>query len=155
MNPSRTFHVVSELDAVPGVIGEITAFCNELGIGGEELMMIELCLAEAVNNAIEHAYRLEAGHAVEIVVGLRASDDLLSIDVRDCGRAMPTDRLIAELKDLDPTDIDALPERGMGLAILRRAMDALSYASDGGVNTLTLTKRVHRTDLENEHDQAC
>ena len=124
MNPSRTFHVVSEFEAVPGVISEITTFCSELAIGGEELLLIELCLAEAINNVIEHAYGLEAGHAVEIVVALRGWDEL-TIDVRDCGRPMPTERLTTELKELDPTDIEALPERGMGIAIVEASEELL------------------------------
>jgi serine/threonine-protein kinase RsbW len=153
VSAARTFHVVSELEAVPGVVAEIATFCAELAVHAEERAMIELCLAEAINNAIEHAYGLEAGHAVEIIVALQR-DDVLTIDVRDCGRPMPTGRLLDEPKELDPTNVASLPERGMGLAILRRAMDALTYASEDAVNTLTLTKRVRRTDLENEHDQA-
>ena len=42
----------------------------------------------------------------------------------------------------------ALPERGMGLAIMKEVMDDVSYESSAGNNTLTLTKVV---TLKGEH----
>ena len=48
---------------------------------------VELCVVEAVNNVIKHAYAEEAWHEVSVTVGLR--DDRTEFRVCDRGSTMP------------------------------------------------------------------
>jgi anti-sigma regulatory factor (Ser/Thr protein kinase) len=43
--------------------------------------------------------------------------------------------------EFDLTELNMLPEAGLGLAIIRGVMDDVTYSSCNGKNTLTLTKR--------------
>ena len=100
---------------------------------------MELSVVEAVNNAIKHAYDGQAGNEVRVTVVLYG--DHIVFGVSDSGRAMSTANQ-PEPK-IDPEDRDSLPESGMGLLIIRSAMDQVDYRSEGGWNTLTMTKYFH------------
>ena len=66
--------------ALPGVL-------TDLGCGEEQLVTIELCAVEAINNVIEHAYKEQAGHQVRVQLAVR--ERRLELTVSDDGAAMP------------------------------------------------------------------
>ena len=43
--------------------------------------------------------------------------------------------------EFDPTELNMLPEGGLGLAIIREVMDDVTYSRRHDKNTLSLTKR--------------
>jgi serine/threonine-protein kinase RsbW len=101
---------------------------------------VEISVVEAINNVIKHGYRGEKGQSVEVRINIRA--DRIVIDIYDKAAPMP-DRLIASEAtrlDFDPENLDALPEGGIGLELMKMTMDEVSYSSTSGVNRLTLTK---------------
>ncbi|MDY6837852.1 MAG: ATP-binding protein [Thermodesulfobacteriota bacterium] len=102
---------------------------------------IELCVVEAVNNCVEHAYGKQRGHEVEVRFAL--GQDRLVVDVCDTGKPMDQ-RHLAEadvaMLEIDHDDIDGLAEQGRGLPIIKEIMDAVIYQSKGGKNCLSLTK---------------
>jgi serine/threonine-protein kinase RsbW len=100
----------------------------------EFAMQVVSAFGEAYNNVTIHGYAdgPAAGHAQRIDLLLRAEDDVLVVEMTDWG------------KTHDPasyaTPPDELPERGMGLFIMRSCMDEIAYVS-GPPNTLILKKR--------------
>ncbi|MBI2392731.1 MAG: ATP-binding protein [Deltaproteobacteria bacterium] len=86
---------------------------------------------EAFNNALFHAYRdLPEG---QLIVEVGPAEGALEIRIIDDGR--PFDPSTVPVPDLD-----ALPERGMGLFIIRAFMDEVVYRP-GPPNALSLRKR--------------
>jgi len=86
---------------------------------------------EAFNNAAVHAYRdLPPG---EIEVEMRVDPRRLELEVTDFGRDF-------EPGGVPEPDLEALPEGGLGLFIIRNFMDDVSYRSNGGRNVLTMKK---------------
>jgi serine/threonine-protein kinase RsbW len=136
--------IESDLANVALVGDAVRALCARHGEAHE----IELCVVEAVNNAIRHAYQDAPGHEVEVRVDLDAAATV--IEVRDGGRAMPAGALATAAAPcppaLDAADVAALPEGGFGLSILRRLMDEIRYETRAGVNVLTLVRRLPRGD---------
>lgn len=133
--------VPSEMARVPAAAASLRAECLARGIDPAHATTVELCVTEALNNAIEHAYAGASDKSVEVSMQIEAG--LLTIEVRDSGRSIPSGKLDgAEILDPDPDDLLSLRERGMGLAILKSAMDTVTYRTEKGVNTLTLAKRV-------------
>lgn len=103
---------------------------------------IEVATAEALTNIVRHGYGAVAGHAIRLQ--LEESRVGLAIDIWDRGRPMP-DGLLRHADPVttfgfDPTDLAALPEGGMGLALIKSAFDDVRYASREGVNRLTLVR---------------
>jgi serine/threonine-protein kinase RsbW len=104
---------------------------------------IELCVVEAVNNAIEHAYKNRSDQEVEVVLTLYANR--LMVDVCDRGKRM--DPALVELKKMpsleaDPAEFAYLAEEGRGLAIINEIMDQVSYETREGKNCLRMIKNI-------------
>lgn len=87
---------------------------------------------EAFNNAVIHAYRDRSPGPVE--VDLFVSPSGLRVVVVDHGQSFRPD-LVPE------PDLDALPEGGLGLFIIRNFMDEVSYERVDQRNVLTMEKR--------------
>ncbi len=131
-----TLRIDSRLGDVPLVGIAVRAICAAIPLGEDETASVELCVVEAVNNAIEHAYG-EVGHPVEVEVVLAAGT--LRIVVRDRGHRMDWARACAAA---DGYAADALGEGGRGLFIMRSLMDEVSYRTAGGWNELAMDKRL-------------
>jgi serine/threonine-protein kinase RsbW len=74
----------------------------------------------------------------------------LEVDVWDYGNPIPDDQLEhagSSTFDFEPTDTGALPEGGMGLALIKAAFDEVDYASDGRENWLHLILHFRSTHL--------
>jgi serine/threonine-protein kinase RsbW len=132
----------SNLEDVQMVSNAINRLCTLGPLTDLEIFHIELAVVESVNNVIEHAYNNERGHEVEIIFTLYANR--VTLDVCDMGRTMDDklkNRIEKSPLEFDPTELNMLPEKGLGLAIIREVMDDVAYSSCHDKNTLTLTKR--------------
>jgi serine/threonine-protein kinase RsbW len=97
---------------------------------------VEMCLMEALNNVIKHAYHGEQNHKIDVNVCIDSS--LMEIQIIDEGD--PRESFVIKELDFDPNDIDNLPEGGMGLFIIKQLMDELDYYTLNGKNYFTLRK---------------
>ena|SRR2546429_7853433 len=132
----------SNIEDVQMVSNVINRLCTLGPLTDVEIFQIELAVVESVNNVIQHAYNNERGHEVEIIFTLYANR--VTLDVCDMGRAMDLKHRTQVEKsplEFDPTELNMLPEGGLGLAIIREVMDYVTYISRDDKNTLTLTKR--------------
>ena len=134
------------IDSNPEDVQLVSIVINRLCTLGQltdlEIFHIELAVVESVNNVIRHAYNNECGHKVGIIFTLYANR--VTFDVCDVGRTMDDkykNRADKSPLEFDPTKLNMLPERGLGLAIIREVMDDVAYSSCHDKNTLTLTKR--------------
>ncbi len=98
---------------------------------------IELAVVEACNNIVEHAYSRIQG---DITLDVEIEEEKIVIALHDTGETMPTASQQSGNLDFDPTNLDELPEGGMGLFLMNSIMDERTYTNTGGKNTLTLTK---------------
>lgn len=94
---------------------------------------IELVLAEAMNNIVEHAY---AGQSGPLRLSLRRFGDRLSFRLLDIGRAMPG--IVAPAGDFPLAPSDSLAEGGYGWFLMRRLARRLYYRRWKGVNLLVV-----------------
>jgi serine/threonine-protein kinase RsbW len=129
--------IESALENVPLVGLSVNNICRHANFSEAVSSQIDLCVVEAVTNCVKHAYNQMPGHKVEVDISLY--DDRISFSISDHGEHMEifqTPRL-----EFDPEDVEHLPEGGMGLYIIHQTMDEVSYKTEAGKNTLTLTKR--------------
>jgi serine/threonine-protein kinase RsbW len=129
----------------------INSACRFVALDETEAYQMELCVVEAVNNAIRHAYDEQAGH--EVAVSLAIFPGRLEFSVADRGSPISEDVLAvlrreASAMDCDPFALDQFPKGGLGLEIMREVMDQVDYESGGGVNCLRMTKRIPVAALE-------
>lgn len=97
-------------------------------------MQVVSAFGEAYNNVTIHGYKHgpAAGHDQRLDLVIRCDGEILSVEMTDWGTTH------------DPASYEEppeeLPERGMGLFIMRSCMDELAYVP-GPPNTLILRKR--------------
>jgi serine/threonine-protein kinase RsbW len=129
--------VDSRLEEVSLVGAALRGICASVPLSETEASQMEVCVVEIVNNAIKHSYHLQPGHPVDITVLLYP--ERIEFIVDNTGEPMREGR--SSRMDFDPQDVQALPEGGMGLHIVKSIMDELIYESIDGTNTFRMSKR--------------
>ncbi len=134
-NTRLTIEITSDPRFVRLAAGATRGTCGMVGVPGDRIDTIELCLVEALNNSIQHAYEGRSDEPIEIEIVAIAHE--ISIEVRDRGRSLPPGTLEdAALPSPDGPDraLADIPESGMGLAIIKSTTDAVSYRcrAEGG-----------------------
>ena len=109
-------------DVLPGLRRRLRAWLARQGFEAASADVV-LAVSEALNNAIEHAYR-----EVEGTIRLRVAAEgaLLRIQVSDHGH----------WSESEPND-----ERGRGILLMNSLMDSVEIESNGNGTTVTLERR--------------
>ena len=123
--------------AVRTALSEIMAGLSTLKLGQEELGTVEIVLAEALNNIVEHAYP-EGSPAGSVDVDCMHQANGLHFTVTDEGLPMPGGQLPLGLQaDID-VDMMDLPEGGFGWFLIKDLAKDVVYKRNGDRNVLDL-----------------
>lgn len=124
----------SDLIAVRTALGSALSGLRYLELTEEEGGTVELVLAEAMNNVVEHAYRDSAG-----VIELRIANcaEGLYCEVLDDGVGMHGLPAGEEPQSDPPPMMDDMPEGGFGWFLIRSLARDLRYSRENGRNRLT------------------
>lgn len=136
--PGKTLHlsIQSRLSDVALIGHAVRGVCAYSPLDAQVYGEMEVCVVEAVNNAITHAYRREEGYRVEASITLH--HDKISFEISDCGLAIQD--FAPRTLEFDPEVISSIPENGMGLFIIETIMDEVNYESRDGRNTLSFCR---------------
>lgn len=121
----------------------VNKICEYLQMDEVEAYRVELCAVEAVTNAIRHAYGNQSGNEVSVTLSVR--ENRLDVEIADTGLAMLAAQLTrlrhgSDVFEFEATDLNSVPESGMGLQIMHDVMDEVSYVTEGNVNRLRLSR---------------
>lgn len=137
--PDHVFHIEFESAplAVRAALADVLTGLEPLALEGEELGTVELVIAEALNNIVEHAYpEGDTPGPVRIDCARRVTG--LHFRIEDEGRPMPDGRLpLGEAANVDVAFED-MPEGGFGWFLIRDLAKDVGYAREGACNVLTL-----------------
>ncbi|MFZ5946667.1 MAG: ATP-binding protein [Stygiobacter sp.] len=133
---TEKFIISSEYEKVEDLIFSVKEFLAKEKVESHILSGVDICLTEALNNIIKHAYNGEQNHPIEVIVS--KDSNILEMLLIDEGKSR--DNFIIKDLDYDPNDIENLPESGMGLYLIKQLMDDLNYYSINGKNYFTLRK---------------
>lgn len=131
----------SSLDNLSLLSVAVRALAESLSLSQVDAYQIELCAVEAVTNAIIHAYGRRPGNPIQLIFAVYP--EKLALMVCDEGQEM--DRAAIPSIDFDVVDLQQLPESGMGLFLIHRIMDEVTYISRRGKNILTMVKNFRET----------
>ena len=140
MTRTISLAIESRPECIELLSGAVNGLCGLTALPPADVAQIELAVVEAVNNAVEHAYHGEPGHAV--LVEFRLSLEGFSVSVRDRGDPMDPLQLTAPAAAVKPdrADPETWPLRGRGLSIIKSCMDSVEYHVGDGQNTLTMRR---------------
>lgn len=134
----KMLSIKSEISELPLVnrflekVGEECCFSSAL------LMNLTLVVEEAVSNVIFYAYH-EEDKGQQIDISLSFEGGLLTVTLMDTGLAFdPTAK-----KDPDITlSAEERPVGGLGIFLIKRIMDEVTYTREGERNVFVMKKRI-------------
>ena len=127
-------NLVGELEHVAVFIEEI---CEELGLGMDLQMNLNLVLEEMVSNIIFYAYPEGTDAEIELMAEYDGKE--LTFVLSDQGREF--DPTLKEDADVDVNPIDR-EIGGMGIWIVKNIMNQVTYQRLEGKNLLTMKKEI-------------
>jgi len=132
-------NILSDYDNVAQVNEAIRNFLTNQGVETYILNAFDICLTEALNNIIKHAYK----EVKDKNISVRISKDSKTIEIEIIDEGEPRTKFEIPNLDYDPHDINNLPESGMGLFIMNQLMDELKYENRDGKNYFLLKKWIY------------
>lgn len=132
------YNIKSDYKEVSSLCKNIRGFCLDNGLEKSVCSEIEICLTEAINNIVKHAYEENFTQSINVKITLK--EKLIKLELTDHGISRREFR--KPTLEFDPNDIENLPEGGMGLYIIDQLMDEISYKTENGVNIFTMKKVV-------------
>lgn len=133
--------------AVRSALAEVMSGLAALDLDDVETGSVELVLAEALNNVVEHAYG--EGRAGEIGLVLRHCDNGLHVEIRDRGREMPDGHMPLAMRSDREIVAEEAPEGGFGWFIIAHLARGIVYRREAGENVLTFRVAVGLPMLRN------
>lgn len=115
---TETFTMTSEADQLVRMRSWLwTALVSE-ELPLEDCSSLLVAAGELCTNSIKHSYRGEPGHPIRLT--MTAERDRIILEVEDFGAPFDPTRYVAP-------DLDALPEQGMGLYLVKNIADGVSF----------------------------
>lgn len=130
-------------DAVRDGIARVMARLCALNLSDEDAGTVELVLAEALNNIVEHALPPMDKDTLVKISGTHDADGL-QLQIVDQGVAMPSDRIPAAISPQIDVAIPDIPEGGFGWFMIQTLATEVAYARVDGANHLSLRLSVGR-----------
>ncbi len=122
------------LDEIRDFVAQIA---REGGFTEKAIYSLQLAADEAASNIIEHAYQGVSDAAIDITCDMQG--DILKITMHDFGISFDPAKVKKPNLNADLSDRQI---GGLGVYLMRKLMDDVSYESDSRTgNLLTMTKR--------------
>ena len=111
--------------------------CEQAGVDAATSTKLNIAVEEAVVNVISYAYPADSPGEVRIDAAI--ADHSLVLTVTDSG--LPFDPTAVAPADTT-LDADERPIGGLGIHLIRRYTDSISYERRDGQNILTMVKHI-------------
>ena len=132
-----SFLLKNETSELNTLCAHIEGFCDAMGLNQKVMFEINLALDELFTNIVSYGFSDDAEHSVKIDIS--CLDDTLNIRIEDDGKPFnPTKAEAPDVKCiLEDRDIG-----GLGIFLIKKVMDEITYKREKGKNILILKKSV-------------
>ena len=127
-----------ELKDYRALLDELDGELEQLGCSMKAQMQIDIALYEILANISFYAYAPDTGKAV---IRVKVSGDPAVLTIAFMDHGMPFDPLAQEDPDVS-LPADERPIGGLGVFLVKQAMDDVRYEYRDGQNILTLKKNL-------------
>ena len=118
----------------------IEVLCEELGLDAMLTFNLNLVLEEAVTNVIMYAYPQDEDHTMTLKTWTEQSDNIIVFELKDQGKHFNP---IEEAPEVDTTlSADERQIGGLGIFLINKIMDDVTYRYEEGSNILTMKKNI-------------
>ena len=126
---------------VRAILADLRAHLRKQGMGDDQCGTVEIAMAEALNNIVEHAYAPKCEGPIWL--SAKCATNTLTIELRDKGQPLPN----LDLPEMNRPDasgpLESLPEGGFGWFLIHSLTAALSYVRNGNENRLRLSFEIN------------
>jgi len=118
----------------------IEVLCEELGLDAMLTFNLNLVLEEAVTNVIMYAYPQDEDNTMTLKTRTEQSDNIIVFELKDQGKPFNP---IEEAPEVDTTlSADERQIGGLGIFLINKIMDDVTYRYEEGSNILTMKKNI-------------
>ncbi len=118
----------------------IEVLCEEMGLDAMLTFNLNLVLEEAVTNVIMYAYPQDEDHTMTLKTWTEQSDNIIVFELKDQGKPFNP---IEEAPEVDTTlSADERQIGGLGIFLINKIMDDVTYRYEEGSNILTMKKNI-------------
>jgi serine/threonine-protein kinase RsbW len=132
--PTRRLTIPGRLDQIEAACDCVEAGAVDAGFDESTSYACQLAVAEACENIVKHGYG--RAHRGEITLLARAAPGEIRLELRDSAPPFNPSGLPPD----QPWTEDNPPVGGLGLQIMHRVMDEVSYRREHGQNRLRMRK---------------
>jgi serine/threonine-protein kinase RsbW len=129
-----TISIDSDIARIPDVSARLEEAMQAFGFGPEAILDTQLAVEEAITNVIVHGYKGPDG---KIGVSCRFLEKSMVVQITDASPRF--DPMSIPEPDIN-ADVEERQIGGLGIYLIRRVMDDISYQYENGMNILRLTK---------------
>ena len=140
----RTWRFPNRMTALAAVAKEVFEWLANLPLSSRAKYSVGLAVEEMASNAIKYGYDDDREH--EIAVHVAAQDDRVEIVFEDDGHAFdPTGHPKPDLERI----VESRKIGGLGIELVRRICEKMTYAREGAFNRLVLhIRRFEAHDIQ-------
>jgi serine/threonine-protein kinase RsbW len=127
--------IATYLSLVSDLLNEVSDWLVRVGVTKEKITNIQIALAEALNNVVEHGFVKDGDGTVDIKITVFAEKTV--VQVIDNGKEFSPPK-IPEPPLLDQNDFDNLPEGGFGWFLINETTSSFELYRASNKNHLVL-----------------
>lgn len=133
----EVFEIENRVEELSVLATKIEAMAEKWELSMPLTMSLNLVLEEAVSNVIFYAFNDHRKHLIQISIALE--HQILTLEIVDDG--IPFDPLSQKQPDIT-LPVEERPIGGLGILLISKIMDQVSYSRQNNQNRLTLVKNI-------------
>lgn len=134
------FDLKNDLSELKALHRHLNNWGQNIGLPADAIPRIIICLDELFTNIVSYGFDDDGEHIIKFT--LNGDTDWVIIAIEDNG--LPFNPL--EKVDPDfPDNVESAKIGGLGIMIIRKLMDSVSYERKDGKNRLTMRKNIQET----------
>ena len=110
---------------------------GDIGLQDISIARINICLDELLTNIVSYGFDDDFDHNIKFT--LTGDNNSVIINIEDDGRPFnPLEKIDPDF----PDNVESAKIWGLGIHIIRKLMDSVTYESKQGINKLTMRKNI-------------
>ena len=131
------FELKNDLSELKALHQHLNDWGERIGLPADAVPRIIICLDELFTNIVSYGFDDDLAHIIKFT--LNGNKDLVVIDIEDNGIPFnPLDKVDPDF----PENVESAKIGGLGIMIIRKLMDSVSYERKEGKNRLTMRKKI-------------
>ena len=131
------FELKNDLSELKALNQHLNNWGRDTSLSADSISRINICLDELFTNIVSYGFQDDLEHA--ITFNLKVDENLVIINIEDDGIFFnPLEKIDPEF----PANVESAKIGGLGIRIIRKLIDNISYERKQGKNKLTMKKMI-------------